>query len=128
VVVRTDSLRSFEPTFLNRGAALVEETRMSDYEHTQTEADDRDPGAPLGGQFVDRWRRLEPHEQALVAMAIQAIHAGEFEPLRSWDRFADAAIELLPLLSDGSITVDDLHDLALEHARTPMRNVDPRAD
>ncbi len=78
-----------------------------------------------GGDIAKRWRELGPDEQRLVMMAIDAIQAGEFEPVRSWDRFVEMAIELLPLLSQGSITVDDLHDRALERARTPKRDAGP---
>ena len=44
---------------------------------------------------------------------------------RAWDRFVDAAIELLPLLSDGTISLDDLRELALEHSLTPRRPAGP---
>jgi hypothetical protein len=72
--------------------------------------------------FAERWHRLDPDEQALVLMAIDAIRAGEFDPIRIWDRFVDATIELLPLLSDGTLTLDDLRALALEHSRSPKRD------
>jgi len=76
----------------------------------------------VGDHFAEQWHRLDADEQALVVMAIDAIRAGEFDPIRIWGRFVDAAIELLPLLSDGRITLDDLHELALEHSRTPKRD------
>jgi hypothetical protein len=76
----------------------------------------------VGDHFAERWRRLDPDEQALVVMALDAIRAGEFDPIRIWDRFVDATIELLPLLSDGTITLDDLRELALEHSCSPKRD------
>jgi hypothetical protein len=81
--------------------------------------------SPVGANFAERWRQLQPDEQALVVMAIDAIRAGEFDPARTWSRFVDATIELLPLLSDGTLTLDDLRELALEHSRTPKRDAGP---
>jgi hypothetical protein len=80
-----------------------------------------EPESGVGANFAERWRQLEPDEQAVVVMAIDAIRAGEFDPIRAWDRFVDAAIELLPLLSDGTISLDDLRELALDHSLTPRR-------
>ena len=86
-----------------------------------------EPG--VGDHFVERWRQLDADEHALVVMAIDAIHAGAFDPIRIWDRFVDAAIELLPLLHDGTITLDELRELALEHSQSPKRPAggDPHA-
>jgi hypothetical protein len=83
-----------------------------------------EPEPAVGANFAERWRQLHPDEQALVVMAIDAIRAGEFDPIRVWDRFIDAASELLPLLSDGTISIDDLRELALEHSLTPRRPAD----
>jgi len=76
----------------------------------------------VGHHLAERWHQLDADEQALVVMAIDAIRAGDFDPARTWDRFVDASIELLPQLNDGTITLDDLHQLALEHSRTPKRD------
>jgi len=81
-----------------------------------------EPDSTIGDNFAGRWRWLGPDEQALVVMAIDAIRAGEFDPARTWSRFVDAIIELLPLLSDGTLTLDDLRELALEHSRSPKRD------
>ncbi len=96
-------------------------------------ADDEAPDDPrlpehepgVGANFAERWRQLEPDEHALVVMAIDAIRAGEFDPACTWSRFVDATIELLPLLSDGTLLLDDLRELALEHSLTPKRDAGP---
>ena len=84
-----------------------------------------EPEPTVEANFAERWRQLQPDEQALVVMAIDAIRAGEFDPARTWSRFVDATIELLPLLSDGTLTLDDLRELALEHSCTPKRDAAP---
>jgi hypothetical protein len=71
-------------------------------------------GASHGGRFTERWSRLEPNEQRLVTMAVEAMSAGAFNPAHSWERFADAAVELLPPLEDDTLTAEELHQLALE--------------
>ena len=68
-------------------------------------------------RLAERWNMLDPDEQALVTMAVDAMQAGEFALAHSWDRFVDASIELLPLLREELMTVEMLHELALQQAR-----------
>ena len=65
------------------------------------------------GRFADRWSRLDPGEQALVALALTDMHAGTFA---SWERFVDAALDLLPALDNGTISAAELHEVAMRHA------------
>jgi hypothetical protein len=102
----------------------VEEISMADDE-SRDDLRLPEPQTAVGANFAERWRQLEPGEQALVVMTIDAIRAGEFDTARTWSRFVDATIELLPLLSDGTLTLDDLRELALEHSRTPKRDAGP---
>ena len=74
-------------------------------------------GSLLGAQFEERWSRLEPYEQHLATMAVEALSSGEFDSPRSWGQFVDAAIELLPALQSETLSVEELHDLALEASR-----------
>jgi hypothetical protein len=74
-------------------------------------------GSSFGASFEARWSRLEPDEQRLALMAIDAMTAGEFNSSHSWERFVDAAIELLPALADAVVSVEELHALALEASR-----------
>ena len=71
----------------------------------------------LGARFEERWSRLEPDEQRLATMAVEALSSGEFDSPRSWGQFVDAAIELLPALECDALSVEELHDLALEASR-----------
>lgn len=84
---------------------------MTDDHHFPPEAQ---PGADHGGRFAERWSRLEPNEQRLITMAVEAMSAGAFNSAHSWKRFVDAAIELLPELEDDALSVEELHQLALE--------------
>ena len=117
-------MRSSRRTSLIPGAALVEDTPMADDE-TRDDLRLPEPEPTVEANFAERWRQLQPDVQALVVMAIDAIRAGEFDPARTWSRFVDATIELLPLLSDGTLTLDNLRELALEHSRTPKRDAGP---
>jgi hypothetical protein len=74
-------------------------------------------GSSLGAQFGERWCRLDPDEQRLATMAVAALSSGEFDSPRSWGQFVDAAIELLPALQSDALSVEELHDLALEASR-----------
>jgi len=70
------------------GAVLLEETSMTDDptpEQTPEPVRDLAPG----GDLAKRWPESGPEEQMLVMMAIDAIQAEEFEPVRSWDRFVE---------------------------------------
>jgi hypothetical protein len=67
-------------------------------------------------RFAERWSRLEPDEQTLVAMAITEMYAGTFTSRASWERFVDAALELLPALATGALSATELHEIAMRHA------------
>ncbi len=71
----------------------------------------------LGAQFEERWSRLEPDERRLATMAVEALSSGEFDSPQSWGKFVDAAIELLHALQSEALSVEELHDLALEASR-----------
>lgn len=87
-------------------------------------ADFNDPVPPHEHPFravdrsplAERWERLEPDEQTLVALALTEMNAGTFANWQSWERFADAAIDLLPALTNGTITAGQLHEIAMRHA------------
>lgn len=68
------------------------------------------------GRFAERSNRLDPGEQALVALALTEMHAGTFTSWASWERFADAALDLLPALNNGTISAAELHEVAMRHA------------
>jgi hypothetical protein len=70
-------------------------------------------GAAGSDPFADQWSGLEPDEQRLVTMAVEAIAAGVFDSSHSWQRFTDSAIELLPALDANVLSVAELHQRAL---------------
>ncbi len=76
--------------------------------------------APADTHLAERWAVLGPSERFLVMMAVDAMHEGRFEAPGSWERFVDAALELLPMMNAGAITPDALHELALSSATTPL--------
>lgn len=63
-----------------------------------------------------RWAYLDADERVVVDLAITEMHNGTFTTRAAWERFADAALELLPSLRSGSISAVELHELALGQA------------
>lgn len=85
---------------------------MTDRPDIDQVPDGLDPTSPL----AQRWALLEPDERVLVALALTEMHAGTFATWSAWERFADAALDLLPALRNGTISANELHEVALRHA------------
>jgi hypothetical protein len=85
-----------------------------------------EPASPISSRFAERWSCLTPNEQRLVAMAIDAMASGEFTSAASWQRFVAASVELLHELDDGTVSIDEIHHVALEAAGVDdLRATDP---
>jgi hypothetical protein len=67
--------------------------------------------------LAGRWADLNAAERCLLVLAVEAMHAGVFDPPGSWERFVDAALELLPALDTGALSPKEVHDFALSRAR-----------
>jgi hypothetical protein len=69
------------------------------------------------------WDELEPDEQAVIAAAFTALHAGQFEWLLAWQRFVDAAVDLMPTLVDGPRAVEVREAISVSSVRIPQGHV-----
>lgn len=67
-------------------------------------------------RLAQRWDSLEPDERALVVMALAELTSGTFADVHAWERFVDAATDLLPALTNGTISAAELHEIAMHHA------------
>lgn len=72
----------------------------------------------MPGDFTQRFAALEPDEQYLVRLAMNALTAGEFDWLLAWQRFIDAGTELVHELSIGEAAPDGISSL-VPGARIP---------
>jgi hypothetical protein len=66
--------------------------------------------------LAERWAGLNSAERCLLVLAVDAMHAGTFDRPGSWERFVEAALELLPTLETGALSPKEVHDFALVRA------------
>ena len=60
-----------------------------------------------------RWARLDDVERTFAVRSMNAYADGVFVSDEQWHRYLDVATHFLPLVRDGQLDIDTLHDLAL---------------